>query len=83
MAKKGMGTGLPALFLKRVWLGTDQITDADAYPFSLPYLHGEVELRFEKAITIIAGENGAGKSTILEGIAALAGYDEAVKPPSP
>jgi predicted ATPase len=29
------------------------------------------------AVTIIVGENGTGKSTLLEGIAALAGYDEA------
>src|SRR6185369_9257687 len=28
-------------------------------------------------ITVIVGENGTGKSTLLEGIAALAGYDEA------
>jgi predicted ATPase len=28
-------------------------------------------------VTIIVGENGTGKSTLLEGIAALAGYDEA------
>jgi predicted ATPase len=30
----------------------------------------EFELRFERAITIILGENGTGKSTLLEGIAA-------------
>ncbi len=32
---------------------------------------------FEKPITIIVGENGTGKSTLLEGIAAMAGYDDA------
>ncbi len=32
---------------------------------------------FDRPITIIVGENGVGKSTLLEGIAALAGYDEA------
>jgi predicted ATPase len=30
-----------------------------------------------RAITIIAGENGTGKSTLLEGIAVLAGFNEA------
>jgi predicted ATPase len=35
------------------------------------------ELAFDRPITIIVGENGSGKSTILEGIAALAGYDSA------
>ena len=34
-------------------------------------------MEFEKPITIIIGENGTGKSTVLEGIAALAEYDEA------
>ncbi len=32
---------------------------------------------FEKPLTILTGENGVGKSTLLEGIAGLAGYDEA------
>ena len=48
-----------------------------AYPFCLPFLQRDFELDFEHAITIIVGENGTGKSTLLEGIAALAGYDEA------
>jgi predicted ATPase len=34
-------------------------------------------LDFDQSLTIIVGENGTGKSTLLEGIAALAGYDEA------
>jgi predicted ATPase len=48
-----------------------------AYPFCLPFLSDDFELCFERAITIIVGENGTGKSTLLEGIGALAGYDEA------
>ena len=35
------------------------------------------DLKFDRAITIIVGENGTGKSTLLEAIAALAGYDRA------
>src|SRR4029453_16320739 len=41
------------------------------------FLSNEFELSFDRPITIIVGENGAGKSTLLEGIAVLAGYDEA------
>ena len=48
-----------------------------AYPFCLPFLRDDFELSFDRAITIIVGENGTGKSTLLEGIAVLAGYDEA------
>lgn len=77
MARKSRETTLPAPFLKRVWLEPDKIERKDAYPFSLPIFHDGFELNFDAPITIIVGENGTGKSTILEGIAALAGYDEA------
>ena len=68
---------LPAPYLKRVWLDSSLVTDPAAYPFCLPFLQNGFELDFVHAITIIVGENGTGKSTLLEGIAALAGYDEA------
>ena len=68
---------LPAPYLKRVWLDTSRVGDPAAYPFCLPFLQRDFELDFEHAITIIVGENGTGKSTLLEGIAVLAGYDEA------
>ena len=63
--------------LKRIWLDPERIDDREAYPFCLPFLSDDFDLRFERAITIIVGENGTGKSTLLEGIAALAGYDGA------
>ena len=68
---------LPAPYLRRVWLERARVKDAAAYPFCLPFLAKDFELGFDRAITIIVGENGTGKSTLLEGIAALAGYDEA------
>jgi predicted ATPase len=71
-------TRLRAPYLKRVWLEGGRVADASAYPFCLPIFKGmEFSLAFERPITIIVGENGVGKSTILEGIAGLAGYDEA------
>jgi len=68
---------LPAPYLRRIWLDPARIPDREAYPFCLPFLHDDFELRFDAAITIIVGENGTGKSTLLEGVAVLAGYDEA------
>jgi predicted ATPase len=68
---------LPAPYLRRIWLEPSRIPDRAAYPFCLPFLHDDFELGFDGPITIIVGENGTGKSTLLEGIAALAGYDEA------
>jgi predicted ATPase len=77
MAKAKRDINLPAPYLKRLWLDPERVPDREAYPFCLPFLADDFELQFERAITIIVGENGTGKSTLLEGIAALAGYDEA------
>jgi predicted ATPase len=77
MARRNRDINLPAPYLKRLWLDASRVADREAYPFCLPFLHDEFSLSFDRAITIIVGENGTGKSTLLEGIAALAGYDEA------
>ena len=77
MARRSKPINLPAPYLRRVWLEPSRITNRKAYPFCLPLLSDEFELSFDRAITIIVGENGTGKSTLLEGIAVLAGYDEA------
>src|SRR4051794_31930116 len=68
---------MPAPYLRRVWLEPLRVPNRDDYPFCLPILGDAFEMEFERAITIIVGENGTGKSTILEGTAVLAGYDEA------
>src|ERR1700761_5799734 len=71
-------TSLPPPFLKRVWIDEDKVSDRTAYPFCLPLFRTpEFELSFDRPITIIIGENGTGKSTLLEAIAVLAGFDEA------
>jgi predicted ATPase len=77
MAKRKRPINLPAPYLKRVWLDQARIDEPDAYPFVLPLFKKSFELEFDHAITIIVGENGTGKSTLLEGIAKLAGYDDA------
>src|ERR1700759_2200407 len=68
---------LPAPYLRKLWLDPARIADRAAYPFCLPFLHDDFSLSFDRAVTIIVGENGTGKSTLLEGIGVLAGYDEA------
>jgi predicted ATPase len=75
--KRNRVINLPAPYLKRIWLDASLVNEAQEYPFCLPFLQNGFELGFDHAITIIVGENGTGKSTLLEGIAALAGYDEA------
>ena len=68
---------LPAPYLKRLWFDRERAPERSAYPFCLPFLTDEFSVVFDRPITVIVGENGTGKSTLLEGIAALAGYDEA------
>jgi predicted ATPase len=76
-SKRNRVIKMPAPYLKRIWLDPERVPDSTAYPFCLPFLTDEFELDFDHAFTIIVGENGTGKSTLLEGIAVLAGYDEA------
>ncbi len=69
---------LKAPYLRRVWLDSSRLGDGDLYPFNLPlFRQKDFELIFDRAVTIVVGENGTGKSTLLEAIAALAGFDDA------
>src|ERR1700736_4272036 len=77
MARRSRPINMPAPYLKRIWLEPSRLADRDAYPLCLPLLKDDFEFRFDRSITTIVGENGTGKSTLLEWIAVLAGYDEA------
>lgn len=78
MAYRKQLTRLKAPYLKRILLDPERVADWEKYPWNLPLFRGrEFELEFTTPITIIVGENGTGKSTLLEAIGALAGYDEA------
>src|SRR5580658_2734080 len=78
MARNTRSVGLPPPYLRRLWFDSSREVDWDAYPFCLPlFQRGNFELAFETAVTIVIGENGTGKSTLLEAIAHLAGFDEA------
>ena len=77
MAYRKQLTRLKAPYLKRILLERERIGDKERYPFDLPIFRNGFELEFTTPITIIVGENGTGKSTLLEAIGALAGYDEA------
>lgn len=44
------------------------------FPFNVPLFSRPFKIEFKKAITIIVGENGTGKSTLLESIAAKCGF---------
>jgi predicted ATPase len=74
MAKKSK-TFLKAPFLKRLTLLPERL-QTDGYPFNLPILEsGSLELTFDRPITFFIGDNGTGKSTLLEAIAAHCGFN--------
>jgi predicted ATPase len=77
MGRKQRIINLPAPYLKRVVLDPRLVSEPEAYPFCLPLFKNGFSVDFTRAVTIIVGENGTGKSTLLEGIAVLAGFDEA------
>ncbi|MDH3263504.1 MAG: AAA family ATPase [Paracoccaceae bacterium] len=75
--RKRQMTGLPAPFLRQVSLIPERVPETRPYPFTLSWLTEDFALDFQEPVTIVVGENGTGKSTLIEGIAALAGYDPA------
>lgn len=72
------GGSLSPPFLKRITLLPDR-ADRQAFPFSaFPVLFGqEFSMPFESPVTFFFGENGTGKSTLLEAIAELCGFNAA------
>ena len=48
----------------------------EEFPFSVPAIANIERLRLGEPVTLLAGENGSGKSTILEAIAAAIGFAE-------
>ena len=68
-------SNLKTPFLKRLALLPERM-EPDSYPFNLPVLDGgRLELVFDRAITFFVGDNGTGKSTLLEAIAQQCGFN--------
>jgi predicted ATPase len=62
-------------YIREVYLKKDQISSYDHFPFTLPIIRNLEELIFHPNVTYIIGENGMGKSTLLEGIAIALGFN--------
>ncbi|MFJ8352653.1 AAA family ATPase [Bacillus paramycoides] len=62
-------------FLKSVSLQKENIPSFSAYPYCLPAIRTLQSLVFHPNVTFIIGENGTGKSTLLEGIAVSLGFN--------
>lgn len=77
-ARRSYQTRLPAPYLKRVCWAQPDAPRPTCYPFGLPFFKDPAwEIAFTTPVTILVGENGVGKSTLIEALAALAGYHEA------
>jgi predicted ATPase len=46
----------------------------DAFPFSVPAVADVARLRLDAPVTLLAGDNGTGKSTLIEALAAAIGF---------
>lgn len=62
-------------YLRRISLKKEQIVSYTEYPFNLPVIHKFQEIVLHPNVTYIIGENGMGKSTLLEGIAIALGFN--------
>lgn len=62
-------------FIRSVRLRRDVIPGFDEYPFSIPAVTALDELSVDPFVTFFVGENGTGKSTIIEAIAIAAGFN--------
>lgn len=62
-------------YIRGLSLKEDRIPSYNAFPFCLPVMKHFSELMFHPNVTYIIGENGMGKSTLLEGIAIALGFN--------
>ncbi|MCE9547552.1 MAG: AAA family ATPase [Planctomycetia bacterium] len=62
-------------FLKYVSLVRERVERFDVYPFSIPAIGTLDSLPLHPAVTFFAGENGTGKSTLLEAMAVVEGFN--------
>ena len=60
--------------LKKLKLLRERVEDWEKYPFSVPAIGSLQEFEFHSQVCFFAGENGTGKSTLLEAIAAHYGF---------
>lgn len=56
-------------YLKEAYFNTDLPHDSTEYPFSVPAIRHLKSLTFSADVTCFTGENGMGKSTLLEALA--------------
>ena len=62
-------------YIRYLELKREMVPSFSSYPFSLPAIKDFRELHFHPKVTFVIGENGTGKSTLLEAIAVAYGFN--------
>src|SRR5882724_9548997 len=62
-------------YVLAVRLRRDKISSFENYPFSLPVIRHLETLELHPAVTFLVGENGTGKSTLMEALAVAWGFN--------
>lgn len=62
-------------YIRSIAIKRETIVDCDEYPFNLPVIRQFESLELHPSVTFLAGENGTGKSTLLEAMAVAAGFN--------
>src|SRR5437879_10814300 len=60
--------------LKTITILRERVKNWDNYPFSVPVIRNFTELSMKGRVCFFVGENGTGKSTLLEAIASHYGF---------
>ncbi|RBP93195.1 putative ATPase [Cytobacillus firmus] len=66
---------LRSQYVRGISLKREEIPSFNQYPFSLPSLKTMDEVPFHPKVTFLIGENGMGKSTLLEAVAVALGFN--------
>lgn len=63
------------LFVEKIYLLRDKISNFEKYPFNIEIIKNLDEVKFNASVTFLVGENGVGKSTLIEAIAVAIGLN--------
>ena len=63
------------IYLREIYLKRESVSDWSAYPYAIPAIKHLDRLSLNQPVTFIIGENGTGKSTILEALAIKSGFN--------